>query len=127
MFEIGSMDEDFPNDESHPIPWMDKIDVVVRTDNGAYYGVVIASPLNGEASNQDRLLRKLDHCFDHIRADQAHWRASHDTEMKVRLWVGIHPGSSPVIFELIDQVRAWADDNDFEFKVLSTGDSNALH
>jgi len=111
------MDIEFHDDESSPIPFLDKIDVEVSTDKGAYLGVVIAAPLSGDVSSQNRLLKKLDGYFAHIQSERSKWREGHDTEMLIRLWVYVHPDSAQVIFELLQRCNSWAEEHNVDFKI----------
>lgn len=114
------MSAEFENDESHPIPWMDVIDVETKTDKGAYYGLAIASPLAGDEYCQRRLLKKIEGYLTHIREKRREWQATHSQDMKARLYVAVHPDSDPVIFELLSRCNAWAEENSVEFKVITT-------
>lgn len=107
----------FDDDESSPIPFVGKIDVEILTDKGAYYGIVMASPMTGDRQSLNRLLEKLAVYFSHIKAQRAGWSETHPKRSRVRLWVAVHPGSAPEVFELLSRCSPWAEENQVEFSV----------
>jgi hypothetical protein len=121
------MESEFEDDESNPIPYMDKIDVQVSTDKGAFYGIVIASPLSGSEWSQRRLLRKVEAYFGHIAAERLKWKKNHEIPMLARLRVAIHPDSDPVIFELLQRCETWAEENEVEFTVTTNLSKDVTH
>jgi hypothetical protein len=96
------------DDESHPIPHLHVIDVAGYRDGGADLSVVIASPLQGDAQSQTRLLDKIEGYLGHITTQEFRTDAgSAPTPENTTITVVIHPDSSPDIFALLDRCGDW--------------------
>ena len=98
----------FADDDSHPIPRVGVIDVV-RTfkGGGAYYGLVIATPLESDERSIARLVKKLEgYVSDFFSAESA---AAQGTPKpgKMRIYVNVHPDSDPRVFEILREYEPW--------------------
>ena len=100
------------DDAEHPIPNVGVIDVVTNLKGGgAYYGLVIASPLKGDVKSQQRLLQKLKNYIGDFYSPQSLEMNGAPTPKKAKIYVKIHPDSDPVIFALLNQSRFWVEEN----------------
>jgi|SRR5882724_1137412 len=105
------------NEES-PIANTNTIDTVVRfKGGGAYYGLVVAKPLSGDESSQDRLLSKIEAYIQDFYSDKSLAISGRPTIENSRIHVRIHPDSDPIIFELLEYCRKWVESNHIQFKV----------
>jgi hypothetical protein len=112
---------------SHPIRDTTVIDTVVNTDRGAYYGLVIASPLSGDIPSQQRLLDKLEAYIADFYSDKYLTRYGRPRLDNCKITVGIHPDSDAVIFELLEKCRAWVEGNNISFAVKTDLLGSAPH
>ncbi len=103
---------DYGDDVSHPIPRVGSIDVETKLNGGgAYYGLVIASPLAGDQHSQNRLLQKLQNYIDDFYSPRFFSTFGKPNPEKCRIYVSIHPDSDVLIFELLEKCRSWVEDN----------------
>jgi hypothetical protein len=102
---------------SHPIRDTTVIDTVVNTDRGAYYGLVIASPMSGDVPSQQRLLDKLEAYIGDFYSDSFVSRYGKPRLDNCKITVGIHPDSDAIIFELLEKCRSWVEGNNIRFDV----------
>ena len=101
----------------HPIRDASVIDTVVTTDRGAYYGLVIASPVSGDVASQERLLNKISAYIGDFHSEGYISRFGKPSMESCQITVGIHPKSDPIIFELLGKCKAWVEDNNIRFVV----------
>jgi hypothetical protein len=113
-------DDIYLDDFAHPIRQLDVIDVVTELKGGgAYYGIAIASPLAGDERSQKRLIRKIEVYLQDFLSERSILRNGRPTPGKCKIYVGIHPDSDAVIFELLEQCRQWVEDNGIELRVTT--------
>jgi hypothetical protein len=118
----------YADDESHPIPFLGKIDVFVTTKEGSVmYGLVIASPLSGDKRSQQRLLKKLEDYLSDRHSTDLKSRFGAPTPNNTSLKVAIHPGSDPTVFDLLQRCKPWVQDNGFTMEVTSDANILSLH
>lgn len=118
----------YADDEAHPIPFLGKIDVFVTTKEGSVmYGLVIASPLSGDARSQQRLLRKIEDYLSDRHSVDLQSRFGAPTPSNTSLKIAIHPGSDPTVFELLRRCKPWIEDNGFALEVTSDAKILSLH
>jgi hypothetical protein len=118
----------YTDDGEHPIPFLGRIDVFVTTADGRVdYGLVIASPLQGDERSQRRLLRKIeDYLFDrHSRELLEKYGPPNPGNTHLR--IAIHPGSDEAAFRLIERSKAWIEDNGFSVEVTTDANILSLH
>jgi len=95
----------YDDDASHPIPEVNVIDSVVSLEGGgAYYGLVIAAPMQADTRSLQRLARKLRNYADDFYSPASD-RAGTPTSGKMRIYVAVHPGSDPLIFDVLEAQR----------------------
>jgi hypothetical protein len=112
----GALVDDF----DHPIRQVEVVDV--KSDlagGGAYYGLVIASPLFGDDRSQKRLLSKIEAYIGDFHSEQSIGRNGRPTPERCKIVVGIHPGSAAVVFELLERCRPWALEHGIELSVTT--------
>ncbi len=110
----------YDDDELHPIPRMDVIDVeATLKGGGAYRGITIATPLSADARSQERLLRKIKVYIEDFHSEVSKRRIGKPRPEKCQIHVGIHPDSDPAIFELLERCRAWVAENDLTLKITT--------
>jgi hypothetical protein len=120
--------ETYSDDESHPIPFLGKIDVFVTTKEGSVmYGLVIASPLLGDERSQQRLLRKIEDYLSDRHSADLNRKFGKPTPVNTRLKVAIHPGSDVAVFELLQRCKPWIEVNGFTLEVTSDANTLSLH
>ena len=102
--------------QASPIPSVDTIDTVVRLKGGgAYYGLIVASPLPGDEISQQRLLNKIAAYIQDFYSDASLSISGRPTMENSRIHVRIHPESDPVVFELLARCRNWVEGNHIQF------------
>jgi hypothetical protein len=94
-------------DENHPIPNLNVMDIVVKRRAGVDLAVVIASPLRADARSIFRLARKLDGHLREVNSDS--WRGEFPdaTADSTRIIVRLHPDSEPVITAVLNAYSNW--------------------
>lgn len=122
-------DQDFyVTDETHPIPFLGKIDVFVAASDGrVYYGLVIASPMAGDERSQRRLLRKFEDYLSDRHSRDLLKKYGQPSPSNTYLKVAIHPGSDAAIFEFIERCKGWIKDNGFSIEVTTDSNIHSLH
>jgi hypothetical protein len=114
-------------EESHPIHDTSKIDVVVQTDRGAAYGLVIAAPVTGSLSTQTRLLDKIEAYIGDFCSPSFLSKYGEPTSEYCKITVAIHPASDPVIFELLEKCRPWVESHNIRFTVQTDLGESLVH
>jgi len=110
----------YSDDENHPISRVGVIDVETKlASGGAYYSLVIASPIGGDERSQQRLLKKLENYVSDFYSPAALESRGYPTPERDRIRVVVHGDSDPVIFELLDRCKTWVQNNNIKFVVDS--------
>ena len=98
----------FTDDESHPIPFLEFLDVyAVNKGGGADLVVIIATPLQSDERSQRRLLKKIENYLSYINSEEFLAEAGPPTVENTRIVVKMHPDSEPSINELLDHCVNW--------------------
>jgi hypothetical protein len=96
------------NDDSHPIPSLDVIDVnAIKRSGGADQGIVIATPLDASARSIFRLFTKIDGYLNYIASDEFRSECGRPSAETTSIVVDIHPDSTRDIFELLRDAEPW--------------------
>ena len=116
-------EEVYKDDESHPIPRLNHIDVVLDIEGGAYYGIVVSQPISDDHITRARLIRKLENYVRNFKSDE--FRRAHGTPLpgKLRIYVHLHSGTDPGVFSAVENCRTWLSDNNVELVVGATKSS----
>ena len=115
---------DLADDPSHPIPYVNNIDVVATTvKGGTYRGLVIAAPLECDARSLNRLRAKVDAYLEDARASAE----ERGPQGKARFWVAIHPASDAKVFEVLETLRTTIEDHGFHYRVTTNLKSFGNH
>jgi hypothetical protein len=110
----------YSDDETHPIPRVGTIDVETKLESGgAYFALVIASPMHADQRSQKRLLKKLENYIGDFYSPEALKARGQPTPRSARIRVVVHPDSDDEIFELLDRSRRWVENNQITFVVDS--------
>jgi len=117
----------FEDDTDHPIPYVGNLDTVVETNVGAYFGLVIASPLSMEKRSEARLRKKLDNYFQYFAVIKSEWSSIHSEPMKVRLMIAVHHASDPRVLAVLHEASLRAAENNIEFSLASIDDEYKIH
>jgi hypothetical protein len=121
-------DDVYGDDESHPIPRVGVIDCTLALEGGgAYYGLVIASPMQSDERSRKRLDRKLQNYINDFLSEQSAKERGTPKIGKMRIYVGIHPASDPEIFSLIESWRERIERNSIELLITTKLDSFGLN
>jgi hypothetical protein len=102
-----TVDPDLEDDETHPIPFVTSLDVVVETNVGHKYGIVIASPIASDERSKRRLAEKVEGYVREFEIQRELWLAEKRTPMRAWLYIYIHPESDAEMLRLVQQYRAW--------------------
>ena len=111
----------YADDDKHPLPKLGVIDITAaKKSGGVDLVLVIASPLDGEEISQKRLIRKVETYL--YFAESAEHKATYGapTPNKTRLLVKVPKTSDPEIFELLENCKPWALENDVSLIVERT-------
>ena len=102
----------FADDETHPIPSVENLDIVAqRNTGGARLVVVIASPLDADERSQRRLLMKLENYLSFIISPEVAEEFGPPDPEKVDILVRIDSRSDPAVFELLRRCEPWTLEN----------------
>ena len=97
----------FDEDPTHPIPYLDRVDVMrSKKSGGADLAVIIATPLQADDRSRQRLLRKLENYVALIRSDDFQAEFGAPTVEHTSIVVVINRDSDPSMFELLEHRRA---------------------
>jgi len=97
----------FDEDPTHPIPYLDRVDVMrSKKSGGADLAVIIATPLQADDRSRQRLLRKLENYVALIRGDDFQAEFGAPTVEHTSIVVVINRDSDPSVFELLERRRA---------------------
>jgi len=92
------------DDDSHPIPCVHVIDAWISLDGGgAYFGLVIASPLYYDERSIFRLNRKFEGYVSEFFSPNAMVNYGTPKAGKMRIYVSIHPESDRRVFEILEE------------------------
>ena len=108
------------DDNSHPIPSLSHLDVLVHAKDGrATLGVVIATPMQFDERSQRRLLRKIHNYLGFINSDEFKAEGGTPSSVKTKIVISINANSDSLVFELIEKCKPWVLDNNahLELKV----------
>ena len=105
------MDTTYEDDDSHPIPFVRKLDTVVNSSDGVSLGIVIASPLQNDERSKQRLEQKLEGYVREFSICRERWASENQKPMRAWLYFSIHPESHPDMLQIIDQHVPWLESN----------------
>jgi hypothetical protein len=118
----------YADDETHPIPYLGKIDVFVAARDGRVdYGLIIASPMTGDEKSQRRLLRKIEDYLSDRHSQSLLSKYGQPNPNNTHLKIAIHPGSDAEVFRLIERCKDWIEDNGFSIDVTTDANILSLH
>jgi hypothetical protein len=97
------------DDPAHPIPSVNVFDAALTMGGGgASLGIVIAAPLEANTRSLARLNEKLRFYLNSFWTEFGHREWGTPREGKMKIYVRIHSGSSPEVFERLDSFSAEA-------------------
>ena len=98
----------FADDETHPIPSVERLDLVAqRRTGGARLVVIIASPLGADERSQRRLLMKLENYLGFIISPEFAQEFGPPDPEKVEIVVRIDSRSDPAVLDLLRRCEPW--------------------
>ena len=104
-FEVLDTDE---QDEEHPIPTLDVIDVHARKkEGGGLLCVVIATPLHADARSIYRLATKLDNYLYYIQSKEYEAEFGKPDPSNTTVEISIRSDSCQEVFDVLDQISEW--------------------
>ena len=113
-----SDEELYSDDESHPIPFLDKLDVFAEYKTGGGKLIIVAaSPLVGDFRTQKRLLRKIENYLGFICSSEFPLKGATRTTTNAEIRIEASAGADPVILDLIERCIPWAMENQVELTV----------
>ncbi|MBN2685027.1 MAG: hypothetical protein JXR40_07090 [Pontiellaceae bacterium] len=102
----------YGDDENHPIPTLNNLDVMGTFEDGrTSLAIIVSSPLLDDQRSQKRLLKKMENYLMHVNSSEFEAQFGKPSIEKTLIDVSLHPDSSPVIVELIGRCKDWAHDN----------------
>jgi hypothetical protein len=97
----------YADDESHPVPSVDSLDLfAARRDGGARLVIIVAGPLQADERSQRRLLRKLENYVDFVNSDEFLQEHGAPDPSKVEIDVRIDTNSDAAVFALLGRAEA---------------------
>lgn len=100
--------DDGSNDDSHPIPNLDVIDVYLTLKGGgASLGLVMATPLQADVRSMYRLFRKIDSYLQFIASPDHEDKCGKATPENTRIDIAMHKDTAPVMLEFIRSLDEW--------------------
>jgi hypothetical protein len=108
--DTGPDDALYADDQDHPIPFLDRLDLFgkSRTGGGGDLVIMVASPLEGDRRSLERLVRKLENYLSFIASDEFRTENGPPSPGNTRIVVMIDPRSSPAVFDLLERSKPWA-------------------
>jgi hypothetical protein len=97
-----ALDSALDVDERHPIPRVDAYDALLTTDQGAYLGLVIASPLRDDEVSRIRLQRKLEMYMTYFQSPEYRDRCGAPSPTHCKIYVSIHSSSDAAMLDLVN-------------------------
>lgn len=110
-------------DPSHPIPRLDTLDVHLSTDQGAYVGIVVASPLRDDNMSRARLQQKVEVSVSYFQSAEYREKYGLPCREHSRLWINVHCDSDATMLQLIEYYRAQIEANGMTAVVKLIGSS----
>jgi hypothetical protein len=98
-------------DSGHPIPRLDTLDVHLTTDQGAYVGIVVASPLRDDTMSRARLQQKVEVSLSYFQSAEYRETYGLPCRERSRLWINVHYDSDATMLQLIEHYRAQIEAN----------------
>jgi hypothetical protein len=110
-------------DQNHPIPRLDTLDVHVATNKGAYVAIIIATPLKDDERSRARLQEKVEVTLGYFQS--AEYREKYGTPCRERscIWIKVHCDSDAPMLDLVEHYRAQIEANDMTAEVKLIGTS----
>jgi hypothetical protein len=100
--------EDNYDDPTHPIPSVTALDVqAIKCGGGSDLTIVVASPLQSDERSQRRLLDKIEIYLNYLKTPEYQDGSGVATAENTTIIVRLHPGSDPVIHELLERCKDW--------------------
>lgn len=117
---MGNEEGQLADDFAHPIPRVYAYDTVLTLGGGgAYIGIVIAAPLDASERSLSRLRAKQRFYLESFFSDFGHKQWGTPKDRKMKIYVNIHPASSPQAFEVLHAFESEARDRGVDV-VVST-------
>ena len=108
----------FEDDEHHPVPSVDGLDLVAaRRDGGAHLVIVVAGPLQEDERSQRRLLTKLSNYLNFVNSDEFQQEFGSPDPSKVTIDVKIDAGSDPAVFAMLGRCVSPVSENNASLTV----------
>lgn len=102
----------FADDESHPIPSVENLDMVAqRRTGGARLVLMIGGPLDAGERSLRRLMMKLENYLGFILSPQFAQEFGPPDPETVDILVRIDSRSDPAVFDLLRRCEPWTLDN----------------
>lgn len=115
---VESQTTDLRPDEAHPIPDVYTYDNVVTFDGGgAFLGMVISDPLDGSERSLRRFEEKQRFYLESFFSEYGRREWNTPRAGKMRIYVRIHPDSSPAAFELLRKFESEATGRGVEIRI----------
>ena len=111
-------------DNNHPIPRLDTLDVHVETNKGAYVAIVIGSPLKNDEVSRARLQAKVEVSLGYFRSAEYREKNGEPSHDRSHILFKVHCDSDAEMLRLIDHYREQIEANDVSTKVSSYVPSN---
>ena len=105
-------------DDSHPIPRLDVIDVnAIKRGGGADQVIVIASPLDASPRSVFRLFTKIDGYLNYLASEHFREECGPPSPASTRIVVRIHSGSAHDIFALLEDAAPWVQERNARLEI----------
>jgi hypothetical protein len=100
--------EDNYDDPTHPIPSVTALDVhAIKRGGGSDLVIIVASPLQADERSQRRLLDKIEIYLNFLKTEEYQREYGSPTPESTTIVVRLHPGSDPVILDLLERCKPW--------------------
>ncbi len=108
----------FEDDERHPVPSVEKLDLIAaRRDGGAHLVIIVSGPLQADERSQRRLLTKLNNYVEFIHSDEFQQEFGSPDPSKVTIDVKIDAGSDPEVFAMLGRCVSPVSENNASLTV----------
>jgi hypothetical protein len=95
----------------------------VTTDQGAYVGIIIATPLRDDEISRARLQEKVEVSLSYFQSAKYRETYGAPCRERSRLWISIHRDSDAAMLSLVEDYRAQIEGNDMTVVVKIIGTS----
>ena len=106
--ETNERENEFEDDESHPIPFLSSLDVFAELNGGGgTLTVITAQPLSADRRTLERLLQKIENYLGFVNSDQFPTSSGAQTAENTEIIVSLRAGTDQGVYDLLERSVDW--------------------